>query len=54
MKNKTLKELLNNYPDESNIYLLVNSACADINCVSVDYCESDEYTIPDITIEGNY
>lgn len=54
MKNKKLKELLNNYPDESDIYLLVDSIIANINCVSVDYCESDEYTIPDIKIEGNY
>lgn len=54
MKNKKLKELLEQLPDDSNVHLLIGSAAADIGAVSIEYFESDEYTIPDIVIEGNY
>lgn len=54
MKNKKLKEILERFPDDSDIRLSFGSAIADIGSISVEYFEGDEYTTPDIIIEGNY
>lgn len=54
MKNKKLKELLSQYPDDSNIRLMANSVIIDnIDCITIEYGENDDYTIPDIIIQGS-
>lgn len=52
MKNKKLKELLKQYPDDSIIKLEVNSRMSDISSITVEYYEGDEYAVPDIIICG--
>ena len=53
MKNKKLKELLNQYPDECYIKLMYNGVILNINGMSIEYYEADEYTIPEIIIDGS-
>lgn len=53
MKNEKLKELLKQYPNDSDIKMMINGVMTNIYGVSIEYYENDEYTIPDIIIEGD-
>lgn len=53
MTNKQLKELLNQYPDDSVIYVYDN--CYENNrkhilSVEIKYIDSDDYSVPDIVL----
>lgn len=53
MKNKQLKELLNQYSDESLVYIRngdCDNDCEHIRIVNVRYYDSDEYKAPDIIL----
>lgn len=53
MTNKKLKELLNQYPDETLIYIS-NGDCAnnikDIAVVTIEYINGDDYQLPQIIL----
>lgn len=55
MTNKQLKELLNQYPDESIILIWETNnyggGALNITSVSVDYVDEDEYAVPQITLK---
>ena len=53
ISNKQLKELLNQYPDESFIYIHdddCDNSCRHIGSIDVKYFDSDEYAVPDIIL----
>ena len=53
MTNKQLKDLLNQYPDNSRI-VIFDDKCEfnekDICSVLIEYVEGDDYTVPDIIL----
>jgi hypothetical protein len=52
MTNKQLKELLNQYPDESTIYIFADNGygggTVDISMVTIEYDAGDSYKKPQI------
>ena len=53
MTNKQLKELLNQYPDDSVIYIYNDSHVENqkhIISVEIKYIDSDDYKVPDIIL----
>lgn len=53
MTNKQLKELLNQYPDESIVYIHNNNYdfnSKHISLVEVKYIDSDDFSTPDIIL----
>ena len=53
MINKQLKELLNQYPDDSTIYIYDNNyidSHKHITSVEIKYIDSDDYKVPDIVL----
>ncbi len=54
MTNKKLKELLSQYPDETFIYIYDNNysnSLKDISSVVIEYIDSDDYQLPQITLK---
>lgn len=55
MTNKQLKELLNQYPDESVVLIFENNnyggSAANISTVTVDFFDDDGYAVPQITLK---
>ena len=50
MTNKQLKEMLNQYPDESFIFIHNNEDEEHIVSINVKYFDENEYAIPDIAL----
>ena len=50
MTNKQLKEILNQYPDESLIFIHDNENKEHIETVNIKYFNSDDYSTPDIIL----
>ena len=55
MKNKQLKELLNQYPDDSLISIIYTDCYGDserlISSVIISYVDNDDYSVPQINLK---
>lgn len=55
MKNKQLKELLNQYPDDSLICIIDTDSYGDserfISSVIISYVDNDDYSVPQINLK---
>lgn len=51
--NKELKDIVNSYPDESEVKLYIDGYWRDINSISIEYKKEDDYEIPTVILTAD-